>query len=220
MLDMMNACYSGTDYEELFTECLRSFQFTAKRTGKNDDGVDIIAQASVDNTIYTYYIQCKFQFATVGIRPIQEVFTGCMLRGNDGFPVVVTNNRVTYGARQRARKLGVEVIGDVEWRMLAEVERTNKNPYPNISGLLGLLIGAVTEDNALMQSSIRQSLANLNADDSTNQLSADNEEQEWISSTFDEAIEHEKEAARLEQQASRHRQKAIELQKMWFLGHL
>ena len=59
----------------------------------------------------------------MGMKPIQEAFTGCHYFGNDGTPVVITNNRVTVEARQYARKLGVEVIGKPE---LEEIRCSNK----------------------------------------------------------------------------------------------
>ena len=119
----ISECLTGADFENTILNILVSLGFDAHLTGKEDRGIDIIASKTVDEKAYKFYIQCKFWNTTVGMKPIQEAFTGCHYFGNDGTPVVITNNRVTIEARQYARKLGVEVIGKAE---LEEIRCSNK----------------------------------------------------------------------------------------------
>ncbi len=116
-------CLTGADFENTVLNILVHLGFDAHLTGKEDRGIDIIASKIVEGKTYKFYIQCKFWNSTVGIKPVQEAFTGCHYFGNDGTPVLITNNRVTVEARQYARKLGVEVIGRAE---LGEIGQSYK----------------------------------------------------------------------------------------------
>lgn len=96
----ISECLTGADFENTILNILVNLGFDAHLTGKEDRGIDIIASKTVDEKAYKFYIQCKFWNTTVGMKPIQEAFTGCHYFGNDGTPVVITNNRVTIEARQ------------------------------------------------------------------------------------------------------------------------
>lgn len=104
-------CKSGTDYELWVLNLLILVGIKARRTGKDDNGVDIVAEVAIGETLYKFYIQCKFHNKTIGKEPIQEVFTGCSYYGNDGYSVVITNNYMTADAEKYAKALGVEIIG-------------------------------------------------------------------------------------------------------------
>ena len=107
-------CYTGTDFENLVMDILNENGFTAKKTGSNDGGIDIVAESTTKPKTYTFNIQCKFFNRPLSKAPIQEVFSGTHYYGNGGRPVVITNNRVTTEARVYAKRLGVEIIGDAE----------------------------------------------------------------------------------------------------------
>ena len=85
-------CKSGMDYELWVVNLLKCAGFNCKRTGKDDNGVDIIAEISINETTLYFYIQCKYYNKTLGKAPIQEVYTGCRYYGNKGYPIVITNN--------------------------------------------------------------------------------------------------------------------------------
>lgn len=143
----ISECLTGADFENTILNILVNLGFDAHLTGKEDRGIDIIASKTVDEKAYKFYIQCKFWNTTVGMKPIQEAFTGCHYFGNDGTPVVITNNRVTIEARQYARKLGVEVIGKAE---LEEIRCSNKKGGKcdgGVTGLQGLLMASLSVMN-------------------------------------------------------------------------
>ena len=110
----MNKISNGTDFEIEVTDYLLELGFQAKRTWRNDFGVDIIALKVVNNKEYTFNIQCKYYNKALAFSPIQEVFSGTRYHDNNGIPVVITNNTFTASARTYASSLGVEVIGDFE----------------------------------------------------------------------------------------------------------
>ena len=112
-------CLTGADVENTVRNLLVNLGFDAHLTGKEDRGIDIIASKTVDGKAYKFYIRCKFWNTTVGMEPIQEAFTDCYYFGNEGTPVVITNNRVTVEARQYARKLGVEITGKAEFEEIS-----------------------------------------------------------------------------------------------------
>ena len=101
-------CKSGHDFELWTQGVLTALGFDAKLTGGNDNGVDIIATITVSDRDYKFYIQCKFYNRPVGKAPVQEVYTGCKYFGGDGYPVVITTNRMTSDARAYAKKMGVD----------------------------------------------------------------------------------------------------------------
>lgn len=111
---------SGHVFELEIRNLLRAHGLSATTTGNDDRGVDIVAEADLGTRNVKFYIQCKYHNKAIGLEAIQEVYTGTSLRGNDGYPVVITNNRVTYEARKCAVKLGVEIIADREWQELQD----------------------------------------------------------------------------------------------------
>ena len=118
--------------------------FKADKTSKNDGGIDIVATKTIDKTEYKYYIQCKYFNTTLGKHPVQEVFAGANYyegTAGKGTPVVITNNRITREARMYAKRLGVEVIGDGEWKEFRQVIKDGQVINPNTHhGLFGLII--------------------------------------------------------------------------------
>lgn len=113
--DIFNDCKTGVDFENRIVDVFRLLGFKATKTGSNDGGIDIIVEGTVEDTLRKFYIQCKFYNRPLGKSPIQEVYSGTHYYGNDGTPVVITNNHVTVEARLYANKLGVEIISDTEW---------------------------------------------------------------------------------------------------------
>lgn len=124
---------NGFEFERYLSAWLNSVGFQANVTkASHDDGVDVIAINP--NTKSKYYIQCKLQFKKLSNKPIQEIYAATALNGNDGTPVVWTNNLFSDGAKDYARKLGVILIGKTETNMLNEVilGKPRKMTYPNI----------------------------------------------------------------------------------------
>lgn len=139
-------CRSGHDFERWTQGVLRALGFNARLTGGNDNGVDIIASITVDGKEYKYYIQCKFYNRTVGKAPVQEIYTGCQYFGGDGYPVVITTNRMTSEAKAYAKKLGVEVITEYQLNELEIAVLQNKRINSNLVGLFGVMIGLQLKD--------------------------------------------------------------------------
>lgn len=137
---------SGDKYETFVTELLRAHGFTATKTGKADNGVDILASIAINNVERKFAIQCKFYNNTLGKAPVQQVFTGVHHSYKDALPVVITNNYMTVEARQFAYKLGVEVIAKDQWELYRNAAYTGEAPKTTKKGLLGILIGIVTEN--------------------------------------------------------------------------
>lgn len=104
---------SGYDYELEVKYLLIRLGFKASLTGNDDRGVDIIAQASTPGNP-KFYIQCKYHNKPVGLEAVQEVYTGCALRGSDGYPVVFTSSSITTLVVQKAHLEGAENRIDVE----------------------------------------------------------------------------------------------------------
>ena len=140
-------CHDGTDFEKRVVIFLNRNGFVANRVGNNDGGVDIVAKSITKPTEYTFNIQCKYFNRTVGKTPIQEVFTGTQYYGNGGYPVVITNNRVTTEARAYAKRVGVEVIDEQVWEEIKQVFATKKIINPNVHrGLTGILLANIAKD--------------------------------------------------------------------------
>lgn len=215
-------CYTGKDFELRVVEFLRSMGFTADKTGRNDGGIDIVATKEVNGTEYKYYIQCKYFNTTLSKHPIQEVFAGANYyaeTSGKGTPVVITNNRITREARLYAKRLGVEVIGDGEWKELSQVAKTGQVLNPNIHhGLFGMIIATALET--------------MGSEDATDYLHsaleppapeniADKDELVLkIQSEFDQAEEYIKESARLYHRATQNQQKAMTIHRDAIIQHL
>ena len=145
--EIFPSCKSGADFEYTVTNFLQSLGFNANRTGKDDGGIDIVAKKRIQETEYTFYIQCKYFNTTLGKHPIQEVYAGANYYGGNGRPVVITNNRVTADARVYAKRLGVEIIAEAEWTEIKQVFQAKKVINPNVHhGLLGIIIGAGSQN--------------------------------------------------------------------------
>lgn len=205
-------CKTGVDFENLIIKLLRACNIKASSTGKEDKGIDIVASATLDIT-KKYYIQCKFWNNTVGLHPIQEVYTGTHYFGNDGTPVLITNNRVTLEARIYAKRLGVEIIGDAELKMLRETRRDGKIGNRNFEGLLAVWAGASVDDLEYVRNSMGKA-SEIKEIDTKEELKI------TLVNDFDKATEYTKEAARLQQEASYLTQKALTLQKEALLKNL
>lgn len=130
-------CKNGYDFEVWFQGFLNASGFDAKLTSGNDNGVDIIATSNVGAKEFKYYIQCKFRNRTISKAPIQEIYTGHMYFGSDGYPVVITNNRMTYEAKAYAKKLGVEVISEYELNTMQVSYKTKQAVNESFTGMLG-----------------------------------------------------------------------------------
>lgn len=209
-LNMVNS-FTGTDFENGCVEILEHCGFRASETGKDDKGVDIIASITINETFKKYYIQCKYQNKTLSMHPVQEVFTGTHYRGADGIPVLITNNHVSYEARQYAKALGVEIIAAPEWIELKEAYRNKHIINPNRTGLAGILIGTLSGDQEFVTHNLETPTVTPNDRDILKATVIDK---------FDKLLEYRKEADRLRQQASVLEQKAITMQREEMLRYL
>lgn len=209
-LDMVNN-YTGIDFENGCVEMLNRCGFEAVRTGKDDWGVDIIASTTIDENVQKYFIQCKYQNKTLSVHPFQEIFAGTHYHGADGVPVLITNNRVSYQARQFAKKLGIEIIGDAEWIELKAAYQNKRILNTKRQGLAGILIGRLSGNQKFVTRSIQT--PDVKTDNS-------NELKVIVTDEFDKILEFRKEADRLRQQASVLEQKAIIMQREEMLTHL
>ena len=219
---------SGVQYEEYVVSFLKELTFNAKKTGNNDGGIDIVCTAKMpevvdpetgeifDSEIRTFMIQCKFHNRPVAKAPVQEVYTGVHFYDptNKAFPVVITNNRVTFEARTYARKLGVEIIADTEWAEIYRAKETGEIVNPNQhTGLMGLILSKVTNNREYLNNLVIETKVD-------HSLDTKEELKLQLISDFDEAEEHMKEAAYLQDLASKHSQKAVSLQKRATLAAL
>lgn len=113
-----NKCLDGNEFEQWLVNMLRGYGFKAWRTkkgGEGDGGIDIIAETTEHDKLWRFAIQCKFQNATIGKRPVQEVYTGVRYHNLQAYPVVITNNRAKIAVRTYADNLGVEIISCSQW---------------------------------------------------------------------------------------------------------
>lgn len=210
-------CKSGTDYELWVLNLLILVGIKARRTGKDDNGVDIVAEVAIGETLYKFYIQCKFHNKTIGKEPIQEVFTGCTYYGNDGYPVVITNNYMTADAEKYAKALGVEVIGQLEFDEIATIVRNQLavNDIKKHSGLFGIIIGRYIKDEQYVDHSVSgfhllDESINQRADVFTNDLT----------SIFDEAESLTRQSNEMQRKAMVMYERALNLQKEALIMHL
>ena len=215
-------CYTGKDFELRVVDFLRGVGFKADKTGRNDGGIDIVATKEIEGTEYKFYIQCKYFNTTLSKHPIQEVFAGANYyaeTSGKGTPVVITNNRITREARIYAKRLGVEVIGDGEWKELSQVTKTGQLLNPNIHhGLFGMIIATALEvaGNDGAADYLHSALEPPAPEDI-----ADKEELVLkIQSEFDQAEEYIKESARLYQRATQNQQKAMTIHRDAIIQHI
>lgn len=209
-------CHDGKDFENKVVEFLNGYGFKANRVGNNDGGVDIVAKSITKPNEYTFNIQCKYFNRTVGKTPIQEVYTGTQYYGNGGYPVVITNNRVTTEARVYAKRVGVEVIDEPVWEEIKQVYQSKKIISPNEHrGLTGILLAFIARDKEYLNKAVK-AMKNKPATPPTDKEQLKME----LMSTFDAAEEYIKEAAYLQQKAAQCSQKAMALQKQALLRNL
>ncbi len=97
---------SGIEFEVCVAELLKKIGYrdvtTTKATG--DYGVDIIAHKDG----HKYVIQCKRYSISLGVKPVQEVYSGQQYYKADR-AVVVTNAHFTQNAKELAQRTGVEL---------------------------------------------------------------------------------------------------------------
>lgn len=211
-------CKSGHDFELWTQGVLTALGFNAKLTGGNDNGVDIIATITVSDRDYKFYIQCKFYNRPVGKAPVQEVYTGCKYFGGDGYPVVITTNRMTSDARAYAKKMGVEVITEYQLNELEIAVKQKKRINTNLSGLFGLIVALNFRDSESATNAVRVYDQTPIAD---NKLLTDKEQlKQEIISAFDQAELLLQDAAEKQADAFRVQKQAMELQKSAMLKNL
>lgn len=208
----MYSCNSGVSYEDAVVAFLNEHGFQAYKTGKSDGGIDIVAVSTTKPQSYTFNIQCKYYNKPLGKAPIQEVYSGTQYYGNGGKPVVVTNNRMTADARVYAKRLGVEVIAEAEWKEIMQVSDTRKiiNPNPH-KGLMGIIIANITRNREYLIAAV-EDIPNPPTDKEQLKLELVNK--------FDEAEEYVKEASYYQQRAAEYQQRALTLQKEALLRNL
>lgn len=211
-------CKSGHDFELWTQGILTALGFDAKLTGGNDNGVDIIATITVDNKDYKFYIQCKFYNRPVGKTPVQEVYTGCQYFGGDGYPVVITTNRMTSEARAYAKKLDVEVITEYQLNELQIAVQQKKRINTNLTGLFGLIVALNFRDTDSVEHAVsvyeKAPIAGIETPTAKELL-----KQELIS-TFDQAETMLQDAAEKQAEVFRVQQQALSLQKLALLKNL
>lgn len=207
------AIKTGTDFENHRVDFLRLLGFTAEHVGgAHDCGVDIIASIHIQGVEHKFLIQCKYYNKPLGKEPIQQIFAGAHFMRSDAYKVVMTNNDVTFEARQFAHKLGVEIISHTEMELFNHVGRTGELPAQRRTGLLGILIGIIIEDPKYMTFAVKK---HKNAPPDTKEKLV-----KQLTDEFDEAEECTREAARLQQRAADYAQRALHLQKEALLKNL
>lgn len=58
--EIFPSCKSGADLENTVTTFLCGVGFNADHTGKDNGGIDIVAKKKIQETEYTFYIQCRY----------------------------------------------------------------------------------------------------------------------------------------------------------------
>lgn len=116
--DYMN----GYDFEQYCAALLRNFGYSNVETTKasNDNGIDILATLGG----VKYGIQCKCYSSDIGVKAIQEAYTGATYY-NCHVPVVLTNRHFTRQAQELAEKTNV-LLWDREY-LLFLVNALNKD---------------------------------------------------------------------------------------------
>lgn len=210
----LESCMSGNDFELFIQRLLTRYGFNATLTGNNDNGVDIIATLKEGDCESKYYIQCKFYNRTVGKLPVQEVFSGSHYFGNDGHPVVITNNYMASGTKMFANGLNVEVITGYQLKELLNVETTKEKRY---KGLLGILFRKAMGKDANTQNSVES----CGERQVTNREILDRKALEKeITEVFDQANIILQEASELQMKVFARQQQALLLQKEGLLKNL
>lgn len=199
--DIFRNCKTGIDFETGICNMLANMGLDAKRVGKSDKGVDIIA---ITPSGYTFNIQCKFHNKSIDNSSIHQIFGGTAYYDNGGTPVVITNNTATTEARLVAKKLKVEIIADAEWTELQQVYNS-KRVINHHQGLMGMIISYMVGNPDYL--AIENARDNL-----TPQQHSEIEQFKLnLATMFDEAETHMKEAMSLQIKAAQHQQCAISI---------
>lgn len=210
-------CMSGYDFELWVQSILTTLKFDAKRTKGNDNGVDIIATLDERGNQLKYYIQCKFHNRPVGKTPVQEVYTGCNYFGNDGYPVVITNNRMSSETKAYAKQIGVELITEYQLNELSLLLKTGKIVNENYTGLMGIILGKLTRRLDLFEKAVKA----YNKEPIKNVETTDKEKlKNELINTFDQVDLLLQESAELQMRSNACQQQAISLQKEALLRNL
>lgn len=210
---IFNGCKSGVEFEERTVAFLQTLGLEAHKTKANDGGIDIITYVKTSKHKYSFSIQCKYYNKPLGKTPIQEIYTGTHFYDKSYMPVVITNNRVTHEARVYAKDLGVEIIAGNEWDEIMETFQTEKQVSVNQhKGLMGVIIATILKDPTYYTNSVTDPIHPPVSDNEQLRLE--------LMSKYDEAVECEREASRLEQQVSAYKQRSITLQKEAILQNL
>ena len=210
-------CTSGYDFELLVQNMLTTLKFDARRTKGNDNGVDIIATLNERGCNLKYYIQCKFYNRPVGKTPVQEVYTGCEFFGGDGYPVVITNNRMSSETKAYAKKLGVELITEHQFNEIKILLRTKKIVNESYTGLMGIIISMLSHRLDLFEKSVNS----YNKQPVKNEEVTDKEQlKNELINSFEQANLLLQESAELQMRANACQQQAMNLQKEALLRNL
>ena len=123
----------GIAFENLTAELLRNNGFKNVEVTKasGDYGVDIVANK--DNKKYAF--QCKCYSSKLGIKPIQEVYSGVKMYGADT-AVVITNSYFTPNAFNLEDEVGVLLWDREEFILLVKKAQVKEKIYMN--GVPGL----------------------------------------------------------------------------------
>ena len=97
---------SGVDFERYVAELLEDngFENVSCTKASGDYGVDIVAERYDD----VYAFQCKRYHGNLGVKSVQEVYSGAKMYHAE-YAIVVTNSYFTPNAVKLARELGVEL---------------------------------------------------------------------------------------------------------------
>ena len=208
---------SGYDFELWLQGILTTLKFDAKRIKGNDNGVDIIATLDERGDHLKYYIQCKFHNRPVGKTPVQEIYTGCNYFGNDGYPVVITNNRMSSETKAYAKQIGVELITEYQLNELSLLLKTGKIVNENYTGLMGIILGKLTRRLDLFEKAIKvYSKEPIKIEETTDKEQIKNK----LINTFEQANLLLQESAELQMRANACQQQAMSLQKEVLLRNL
>lgn len=208
--DIFRNCKSGIDFETKICKILINMGFKAERVGKGDKGVDIIA---ITPSGYTFNIQCKFHNKSIDNSSVNQVFAGTAYYDNGGAPVLITNNTATAEARLVTQKLKVEIIADAEWMEQQQVYESQRLINPH-HGLMGMIISYILGNPDYL------GIKNVQDKLTPQQHSKIEQFKLNLSTMFDEADTHMKEAMSLQLKAAQHQQCAISLQKKALLRNI
>ena len=211
-----NKCLDGNEFEQWLVDLLQGYGFKAWRTkkgGEGDGGIDLIAETTEHDQLWRFAIQCKFQNAAIGKRPVQEVYTGVRYHNLQAYPVVITNNRAKIAVRTYADNLGVEIISCSQWGELRNLAKTKLFVNPNVKGLMAILTRRIlSASNALDKdipteayTTLSEKIKGMEQDFERERLCRFNE----IDLIDEEAYDLEHRALYLHEKASKDRSKAI-----------